>query len=316
MANLKRSKLPLLRRLIFSFSLFAFFISLPLSSEEKLTLRVDLKDPKNLKLFNFRTSMDPFKANLPPYPLRAGLNQVMASGSAQITPAGLQELKQRLRGKHFIDVDLRQESHGFADGLPVSWYAEHDWANLGKTLAQIDQGENERLTQLLKEGQANASVIKTVKGKEVETPYPISAKEVFTESELLLKNGGAYYRLPVTDHRRPTDSQVDEFLNWVKTLAPNTWLHFHCEAGEGRTTMFLVMVDILKNAHEVGFIDIIKRQWLLGGIDLLKYPPKDDWKYPYAVERTDFLKKFHTYVKSDSQETWSQWISRQPRQTL
>jgi hypothetical protein len=296
--------------------LFSYLLHSVSVSQEKLTLRLDLKDPGNLNLYNFRMSSDPFKANVPPYPPRTGLDQLMASGSAQITPEGLRELKQRLKGKNFVDVDLRQESHGFADDFPVSWYADHDWANLGKNLAQVIQDENQRLADLIKEKNVTATAIKTVNGKEVETQHPLTVKTSYTEEDLLNKNGGAYYRLPLTDYRRPSDSQVDDFLQWVKTLSPNTWIHFHCEAGEGRTTTFLVMYDILKNAHQVGFTDTVKRQWLLGGIDLLKYPPKDDWKYPYAVERTDFLKKFHAYVKSDSPETWSKWISHQARQTL
>lgn len=54
----------------------------------------------------------------------------------KFTPAQLKYVAAKLREKTsgpIYDVDLRQESHGYLDGIPVSWYGERDWANLGKS---------------------------------------------------------------------------------------------------------------------------------------------------------------------------------------
>jgi hypothetical protein len=85
--------------------------------------------------------------------------------------------------------------------------------------------------------------------------------------------GLEYLRLPTTDHVRPRDSEVDEFVRFALDLAPGTWLHFHCRGGDGRTTTFFVMHDIMHNAPEVSVEDILKRQHLLGGSELGKLPP-------------------------------------------
>lgn len=39
---------------------------------------------------------------------------------------------------------------------------------------------------------------------------------------------------------------------------------FHCEAGEGRTTAYMAMYDMMKNP-DVSLKDILYRQHLLGG---------------------------------------------------
>jgi len=303
---------------IFFLSLLLFLFTLhtsrfTLHAQQSPILRLDLRDPKNLKLMHFRTGTDPFRENKPPYPLRTGLERLNASGSAQFSAEGLAQLMEVLRGRRVVDVDLRQESHGFADNLPVSWFADHDMANKGKSLEEVENDEKRRLAALLNQGQTTATVIKTVKDKQVDSPYPITVKTVATERELTEKSGVPYYRFTVTDHTRPTDAQVEEFLKWTKSLDPKAWLHFHCEAGDGRTTTFLVMYDILKNAQNVGFIDIVKRQWLLGGIDLLTYPPKESWKYPLAVERTEFLRNFYQFVKENGKESWAQWSAKKKK---
>ena len=42
-------------------------------------------------------------------------------------------------------VDLREESHGFFDGIAVSWYGEHDWGNVGLTQEEALADEAERI---------------------------------------------------------------------------------------------------------------------------------------------------------------------------
>ena len=38
---------------------------------------------------------------------------------------------------------------------------------------------------------------------------------------------------------------VDYFIDFVENQPENTWLHFHCKAGAGRTTTFMIMKYIL-----------------------------------------------------------------------
>ncbi len=59
---------------------------------------------------------------------------------------------------------------------------------------------------------------------------------------------------------------VNYFIDFVKNQPKDSWLHFHCKEGIGRTTTFLIMYDIMKNHKDVNLNDIIKRQVLLSGM--------------------------------------------------
>jgi len=75
----------------------------------------------------------------------------------------------------------------------------------------------------------------------------------------------------VTDHVRPLDDAVDRFILAVRALPDGAWTHFHCEAGLGRTTTFMVLYDMLRNANRVSLEDIVRRQKILShGYDVLQ----------------------------------------------
>src|SRR5438477_8257256 len=66
------------------------------------------------------------------------------SASAQFSLRGWTELKALLPGTLFV-VDLRQESHCFADGHALSWYAAMNWGCAGLSAAESEQLEALRI---------------------------------------------------------------------------------------------------------------------------------------------------------------------------
>ena len=119
----------------------------------------------------------------------------------------------------------------------------------------------------------------------------------------------SYIRIPVTDKEKPSDDMVDYFVQFVQSLPQNTWVHFHCEEGMGRTTTFMVMYDIMKNAKRVSLDDIMNRQVLIGGQDLLDDKVNTTKN---AKERTEFIQEFYKYALQNNDNfktTWSQWIN-------
>ena len=120
-------------------------------------------------------------------------------------------------------------------------------------------------------------------------------------------------RIPALDYAPfPSDALIDNFVSFVKGLPKNTWLHFHCAQGRGRTTLFMVLYDIMKNP-DLNMDDIIYRQYLLGGAflyDELKDYPKE-WVSELAHERNLLLPIFHQYVKDCKKNnftlSWSDW---------
>src|SRR6266542_3157321 len=183
---------------------------------------------------NFRTTDDPLKANKGETAATTGLNDLRASGSGEFTPEGLKLLLARTRGPVTV-FDLRQETHIFVNGLPISWFATRDWANVGRSQGAIEADENARV-QSLKPGSKivvrPGSAVKKP-GVTPSTPQNVTVEHASTERELVEPNHAASVRVTVTDHCRPLDEEVDRFVLAVRALPENGWSHFHCEAGRG-----------------------------------------------------------------------------------
>jgi hypothetical protein len=266
---------------------------------------------------NFRTTKDPFKETNNLMPSTKGLAELHASGSAEFSEKSLETIKGVLGDKNVIVVDLREESHLFVNGMPVTWYKTYDWVNLGKSRHEIKQDEETKRDVLHKGDTAifNKVLKKGPNGTigKIE-PVVLTINTAQTEEELVKKVGYDYFRITSTDHRRPVDDDVDRFVDFARKLDKDTLLHFHCRAGEGRTTTFMVMYDMMYNAKKVSFEGIVQRQFLIGGEDLLVIADDDKVKASCKTERVLFIKKFYEYCqyahKDDFKTSWSQWIAK------
>jgi inositol hexakisphosphate len=262
---------------------------------------------------NFRTTDDSLKTNDGKAPSPIGLIDLHASGSGEFTADNLKRLLERMQGPITI-FDLRQETHIFVNGLPVSWYAPRDWANVGRSQTEIEKGEAAWVQSLkpgseiavrpghpVKHGNADAVV-----------PQQVTVKEASTEGDLVSTAGTGYVRVAVTDHTRPLDEAVDRFIVAVRALPDNAWAHFHCEAGLGRTTTFMVLYDMLRNATHVSLEDIVRRQAILGyGYDVLQPAGPGNWKAPYMAKRAAFIRVFYEYARANPNgqpRLWSEWL--------
>lgn len=275
------------------------------------TLVFDEKPTRELPK-NFRTTLMPLKtkgdAKLPSID---GLETLNAAGSGQFSDESLRGAIKEMQGKIWI-VDLRRESHGFINGIPISWYAPGNRSNVDESDDNILRLESmlfrdiKRQTGLMiyqvEEKQAG-QLIKT-------TPINLPLESAQTETGLVSNYNLGYIRLGVLDHHRPSDAVVDSFVDFVKSLPEDAFLYFHCRGGKGRTTTFMAMYDMLKNSKTVSLNDIMKRQALLGGSNLgtISDDPEDAWKKEAAEERKQFIKDFYVYAKRGyPKRTWTQW---------
>lgn len=113
----------------------------------------------------------------------------------------------------------------------------------------------------------------------------------------------SYLRLHVTDHCPPDDDVARMFLGMLGSVAATTWTHFHCHGGDGRTTTFLAMYDMLSVAKarppiawppDLGYFR--NRQLQLFHYDLKPNPSLKRWQAPQSEARWRRLESFRAYV--------------------
>ena len=258
-----------------------------------------------------------------------------ASGSAEFSRSQLQAMiDQKVVELPLVVVDLRQEPHGSLaieqplngeTEIAVGWFAERDWINVGKGLPSILVDEDNLLC--IASRTANLIVYDVVTKSKTEdgictaTPHTVQPTGSYSHEEALVQSfpNVGYLRLPTTDHCRPRDTEVDQFVAYEKALDPTTWLHFHCRAGDGRTTSFMVMHDIIHNAPGDSLQTILTRQGPspsgIGGIDLSSLPTDETiFSYPFSAERVAFMENFYTYVceakPGGFKLMWSDWVTQ------
>lgn len=229
-----------------------------------------------------------------------GLSGLNIAGSGQFTAKSLELVKESLGNVSVTVVDLRQESHGFINGDAVSWTDADDKVNKGLTTEQVLNDETEKLNAIAVGGST------TLTNSSSEESVTVESME--TEKELVESYGMSYLRIPVTNNEKPTAEMVDLFISFIKSQKEGTWVYFHCREGVGRTTVFMFMYDCMKNAKNVSLNDIMNRQVLLGGKNLIN--SGEDDTTTYAGQRSAFLKSFYEYCKENTDNystTWSEW---------
>jgi hypothetical protein len=223
----------------------------------------DVPAGKEKESRHFRSAMS---GKLPDHPYRA-------SGSHQLNLTDFDHVLGKVVKDHapstIYVVDLREETHGYFDlmdgahppsGVAVSWYADNDFGNVGQPRDWIVADESARLVATMNAETAQVFAIQPdpADNRAQERMLPTGYDEVvvdraYTEAELVAQRlelqgtAAEYVRIPVTDHCAPSDAAVD-MLCGLRDKAmkdPRSWVHFHCHGGDGRTTTFLALYDML-----------------------------------------------------------------------
>src|SRR5262249_3677187 len=162
---------------------------------------------------NFRTTDDSLKPNKGEPPATTGLSDLRASGSGEFTPEGLKLVLARTRGPVTV-FDFRQETHIFVNELPISWYASHHWANVGRSQEEIEREEAARVQSFKPGSKTDVRPGQPVKHGEGNSAAPQLAivERASTERDVVEGAGAHYVRVTITDHTRPLDEEVDRFV--------------------------------------------------------------------------------------------------------
>ncbi|MGN1029024.1 MAG: hypothetical protein ACI4P7_02920, partial [Bacilli bacterium] len=129
----------------------------------------------------------------------------------------------------------------------------------------------------------------------------IKASVILNEKSLCNNYGLGYKRLAVRDNWIPTPETVDDFISFIKNLNNDVHILFHCDAGDGRTTMFMSMYQMVKNTSNLSLSTIFNDQITAGGIVLTDNIP-----------RATFLEYFYNYTlenkNSNFETSYSNWL--------
>lgn len=234
--------------------------------------------------FRFRTMQDDItladKVDL------KGLREINASGGSALNIGVLKTKLDHINLPKLV-VDAKNEAPGYIDGHPISFYR---YGQSGPRLKHVVR-----------------RIVHT--GTVFEKPELIVSGE-----EEAKKNGFSYKPIIICSRFTTPPEQVDKAVALLESIPQDTWVHFHCKHGHGRTTMLLVMLDMIRNAPAVSLENIITRQHRLGGVNLLDtvvWPGKGTYTQKQLDDRKEFIENFYKFIcqrKEGGIQLWSDWI--------
>lgn len=281
---------------------------------EDTTRQITVKNLRDTKMI-----MEAWSGNI------KGISELKASGSSAPGIEGWQQVgdyilsRSGIHPDHVLVLDLRQENHAYLNGQAITLCDKYNWLNLGYTLEQIKLMESEWISDLASYKEIdNVLSHKQFKNGEFSQGKTKCVHSLMNEKEMVRQFGFNYVRIPVSDHRAALDHEVDQFVALINKLPADGWLHIHCRGGVGRTTSFLAMYDMLKNADKASFDDIIKRQASIPPfVNLSVISHNDTELTPYYEARLQFLKHFYQYASdrlAGYTGSWSRWKSEHKSQ--
>lgn len=220
------------------------------------------------------------------------------SGSAQFTAAQVENIINNIDSKKLYIVDLRQESHGLLnENIAFMFWNPNVDLNDGLSSSEVLRVESKEISKI------PISSVMHIYNKKLDLLKTVKVQSVLSEKNLVASKNINYIRFAVKDNYIPSDDIVDEFVDFVKSEGNSSHLHFHCEAGEGRTTTFMAMYQMMNNKDNLSLDEILQYQIKLGGISLIDIPI-----------RKDFLNTFYNYTKanidSNFEVPYSKWVER------
>lgn len=281
------------------------------SGKDRVLLILDAKKGYSDDLENFRVMTSRAVRKGAKAPSREGLARLRISGSSEFSRKGLEQLIEQIPSKRITIVDLRQESHGMVNGVPVSWEGDRNRANKHLAHDEVLADERSKLRALQRERRTTLERLDENWSRENMTEVPVEISTIQTEEQLVRSYGLDYVRFTVPDHDYPGATDADRFVDLVTSSPARQWFHFHCKAGVGRTTIFMIMADMMSNAGKVPLDDIVERQSSFINYDFRGIPPQGSFKRTITLGRDEFLRRFYDYCADNRPKfevSYSEWL--------
>lgn len=236
--------------------------------------------------------------------------QYNLSASAQFSPSEFQEILKNLKDNYCVEpsqvyvVDLREEPHFFINDKPISVGHiqvpnDHDkfYSFEGMPVSDILDMEEYYCQTLLKQEDVHIHQVQNKKSLNANNRYVpllMNVKKAQTEKNFVESMGAHYKRFPFTDHQHPTDRITQDFIEFIKNLPANAWVHFHCRGGKGRSGTAIFMYDVFKNTSQYSFPILLKRSLLFGiSKNIFTINMSAKTKIKTSKKRKAFLEEFY-----------------------
>lgn len=126
-----------------------------------------------------------------------------------------------------------------------------------------------------------------------EEPFYVEFEgKIYSEEGFCKRLGFDYLHIPILDHSFPKPTEIAKFY----TLPKNDWIHFHCNAGKGRSTIAMCIYEMIRGT-ERSFEEILNKQVELGGTPIKQraqeYTMFNLYKYSLYVYRYLKLKDLY-----------------------
>ncbi|MCR5203565.1 MAG: metallophosphoesterase [Lachnospiraceae bacterium] len=245
-------------------------------------------------------------------PSTKGMDTLNISGSTQFSEQQFHDFANTLRsyadGDPVYVIDLRGEDHAIINGRAVSLYGFENMINDGKSKEEILTNEK----MLFDSIRGKSIEVYALSGEDKGKSETVLVENLISEQELVESEGFGYLRLTAVDHGWPDVELLDTFIDFVKGLdMDHVWLHFHCQAGHGRTGALMCIYDMMKNP-DVSLEDIVIRQAMTGSAYLFYTEQSNSYKALKYAERNKMVRLFYEYVQENHignyEVSWSEWL--------
>jgi len=253
-------------------------------------------------ILNFRTCTDSLKPSRFS-PSLEGLRELRCSASGRLSANKIEKYFQRLPSKVYV-VDVRAEEEYYVNGISAGW--------LGIRYLKNRLEDRLYTTPFWETPFHHLKWVwrRLINLHSIATPPP---HQMQSEEQFLKSLGHEYFCFAGQRHMVHSNEMVQEFIVFLDALPEGAWLHFHCATGRGRSTIFMILYDIYRNAKRVPLNDIILRQHLLGGENVLDVAlrPKGTWTQASLFKRKKLVEDFYAYMVDPNgygKQPWMAWI--------
>lgn len=140
------------------------------------------------------------------------------------------------------------------------------------------------------------------------------SKDQFAIEQSEIEKRGYHYVQPLKKGWVQNLSFIDPVVAEFDVIPADAWVYFHCARGCARTTTFMILYDIYRNAKNSSLDEILERQYCLGGEDIANTDVwgKSTWSKEQLEARKRIAVLFYDYMtdsaKGYGHQSFDRWL--------